>query len=180
MWALDALRSRSLSQRRALSEIPSLVVPLLQRIAAGETLTAEFHAEVAAADEVVRNYLRGDVPFHSGFLSAVSEARRRGGLGAVDRKRGDSPDNVGWLGRAIGRAVDDGRDHRGDDTVPASLARCNDDSPDPRTGLRSSVRVRSPRSPPEGTGLETAPTRHADRRILLALLGMILSSTARR
>lgn len=76
--ALDALRSRSLSQRRALSEIPSLVVPLLQRIAAGETLTAEFHAEVAAADEVVRNHLRGDVPFHLGFLSAVSEARRSG------------------------------------------------------------------------------------------------------
>lgn len=69
---------RKVNERRALAEIPDLAVPLLQRIAAGEALTPEFHAELIAADDALRNRIRQDLPYHAGFLKAVDRARERG------------------------------------------------------------------------------------------------------
>ncbi len=74
----DAVRSQSADEHRTLSEIPDVVEPILRRIAAGEPLTADFHAEVIAADEIVRNHLRRDLPYHVGFLKAMDAARDRG------------------------------------------------------------------------------------------------------
>jgi len=74
----DAMRTRAVGENRALSEIPALAQPILERIAAGEPLTPEFHREVVAVNEAVRNRIRRDVPHHAGFLDAIDEARGRG------------------------------------------------------------------------------------------------------
>lgn len=87
--ATDAVRSLNVGTDRALSEIPPIIDPLLQRISAGESLTAEFHAQLLAADEAVRGHLRRDLPYHAGFLRAVSEARSRGA--AVRMLGGEAP-----------------------------------------------------------------------------------------
>lgn len=74
----EAARNRNAGEHRALSEIPVLAEPLLQRIAEGEELTADFHAQLVEANEAVRDHLRRDLPYHAGFLRAIAEARRRG------------------------------------------------------------------------------------------------------
>lgn len=74
----DSLLIGSVEQRRAMHEIPEIAAPLLRRIAAGEPMTDELQAEIAAADEEVRNLIRLELPHHEGLLRAVSDARRRG------------------------------------------------------------------------------------------------------
>lgn len=74
----DAVRSRNASEHLALSEIPALARPVLERLAAGEPLTPAFRAEIVAADEAVRSHIRRDVPYHAGFLGAIDAARARG------------------------------------------------------------------------------------------------------
>lgn len=74
----DAARGIRADERRALSEIPDRVEPLLRRIASGEPLTEGFRAELIAADEEVRNLLRHDLPDHQGLLGAIANARARG------------------------------------------------------------------------------------------------------
>lgn len=90
----DAARIRHAGEHRALSEIPPLVDGLLRRISAGEALTDEFRAQLLTADEAVRDHLRRDLPYHAGFLRAVSETRTRGAavrlLGSETRSAGMS------------------------------------------------------------------------------------------
>lgn len=74
----DQASNRRANEQRALSEVPGLAGPLLERIAAGESLTDEFHAELLAADDALRNHIRRDLPYHPGFLHAVDQARGRG------------------------------------------------------------------------------------------------------
>lgn len=74
----DAVRSRSVGEHRALSEIPAMARPVLERIAAGEVLTPAFRAEVLAVNEAVRGHIRRDLPYHAGFLGAIDAARARG------------------------------------------------------------------------------------------------------
>ncbi|MBL5973507.1 MAG: hypothetical protein D3X82_07010 [Candidatus Leucobacter sulfamidivorax] len=84
----DAARSTGAPERRAMSEIPRLVEPLLARLAAGEHLDEEFRAELVAADEEVRGLIRLDVPYHPALMRAVDAARRGGAsvrlIGAED------------------------------------------------------------------------------------------------
>ena len=72
----DEARSNSSTHLQAMREIRALVEPLLKRISDGELLTPEFHLQLMEADEIVRTYLRGDVPVHDDFLQAVSMARK--------------------------------------------------------------------------------------------------------
>lgn len=72
----DDARSNSSTYLQATREIRALVKPLLKRISDGEFLTPESHLQLMEADEVVRTYLRGDIPVHDDFLHAVCTARK--------------------------------------------------------------------------------------------------------
>lgn len=66
-----------LGEHRALSEIPAMARPVLERITAGEVLTPAFRAEVLAVNEAVRGHIRRDLPYHAGFPGAIDAARAR-------------------------------------------------------------------------------------------------------
>ncbi|ALJ21172.1 hypothetical protein [Microbacterium sp. No. 7] len=76
--AADAERAALAEERRTAREVAQRVEPLLQRIVAGEGITAALRAEAARTEEEVRELIRGDMPRHPGFRAAVAEARRRG------------------------------------------------------------------------------------------------------
>lgn len=150
----DAARGILADERRALSEIPDRVEPLLRRIASGEPLTEGFRAELIAADEEVRNLLRHDLPDHQGLLGAIAKRpcarRHRPG----DRQRGPFR---GSAPRGSRRPVDRAARHRRPDQcnspLPAALARRSRLAAAGGRGLGPALRVRLQRRTPPRAGL---------------------------